>query len=151
MLLNEAGNKVVSFSIYQMRSLPGCHFMRPSHVPNLKAMCQFMRNLINTNEMYIARGIIKLRYSFFNSRLSPIWYRTVDPHPANTVKTMYHDPNFEKDWPEILSLYDLFPPMANGHQEGLYHIWWGEELERRNISAATVSDHSASKYSLTWC
>ena len=59
-----------------------------------------MRDLINTNEMYIARGIIKLRYSFFDSRLSPIWYRTVDPHLANTVKTMCHgahDPNFEKD------------------------------------------------------
>lgn len=104
-LLDEAGDKIVIFLDLPNELL--CQvviFMRPSHVPNLRATCWFMRNLINTDGMYIARGIIKLRYSFFDSTLSPIWYRTVDPDLANTVKTMYHgahDPNFEKDWPEI--------------------------------------------------
>ena len=105
MLLDEAGVKMAIFLdllnelLYQVVT-----FMRPSHVPNLKATCQFMRDLVNINEMYIARGIIKLRYSFFDSRLSLIRYRSADPHLANIVKAMYHgarDPNFEKDWPEI--------------------------------------------------
>ena len=101
MLLDKAGDEMATFLDLPNESLcQAVIFMRPSHVPNLKATCQFIRDLIDTNEIYIARGIIKLHYSFFDSRLSPIWYRTVSPHLENIAKTMYYgarDPNFEKD------------------------------------------------------